>query len=453
MNHRISLLLGLVLMLGPTRQASAQPAPMPDSPASGPAELIGRGNAAGAQERVDRATEAADAADTPEESQAEENQRRARRALAQPQLATSETDPSLPAGTIHVDVVAPDGTPLAGAAVRIGIMVQGGNRAALTGETDENGVFEKASLPTGTGQAYRVTVPIDGATYGAMPFRLDPTSGERVRVRRMNTTTDTSTLLMVQGQAVLELVQGRLHIMQEARISNLGNDTVVFPDGGLAVQLPAGFTAFQTEAVMSDQRLIPNDDGFSLQGSMPTGSVDLSWAYDLPIDGRSLTFRIALPFRTAEYRVISSAAPGLQLRAIGFPPAQAQDARGESFLITEIQRGPNDAPLRSFTVTLSGIPGPGPERLIALGAAGVLLLIALIFIFKPGDRHQAEAAVLQARRTEILAEVKELERLRGASEVGPKYHERRLRELTTELARVLQTQERQAAADAPSKPV
>jgi len=88
-----------------------------------------------------------------------------------------------------------------------------------------------------------------------------------------------------------------------------------------------------------------------------------------------------------------------------------------------------------------------------LGAAGVLLLIALIFIFKPGDRHQAEAAVLQARRTEILAEVKELERLRGASEVGPKYHERRLRELTTELARVLQTQERQAAADAPSKPV
>ncbi|NOY92682.1 MAG: carboxypeptidase regulatory-like domain-containing protein [Deltaproteobacteria bacterium] len=448
---RISLTVAL-LLLGSLESAHAQPvpAPLPDSPATGPAQLIGRGSAAGAQERVERATEAAESAPQADTTQDEETRQRAQRALAQPEVATSQTDESLPAGTIRVEVTDPNGRPVASAAVRIGVMVQGGDRDAISGQTNAEGVFEKADLPTGSSQAYRVTVPVEGAVYGATPFRLDPSHGQRVRVRRMGTTTDDASLLMVMGQTVLELREGRLHVVQQSQISNLGAETYVFPSGGLPVQLPAGFTAFQSQAMMSDQRLIPNDDGFSLQGSMPSGSVSLAWAYDLPISGRSMTFRVALPFRTARYRVISSAAPGLRLRVTGFPPAQAQDARGESFLVTELQRSPSDPPLRTFTVTVSGIPGPGPQRMIALGAAGLLLFIALIFVFRPGDRRKAEAAVLDARRLEILAEVKELERLRSASEVGPKYHERRLRQLTTELARVLQLQERQAAVDAPA---
>lgn len=463
MKHLHRYVVVAALLLTPL-SAGAQPT----SPATGPAQLIGRGNAAGEANRVERATSAADQA-TPEATAEEapgeatpssggaptESEQalraRARRALGSTEPASTAVDQALPAGTIHVTVLGADDRPAADVPVRIGIMAQGGAHDAVNGQTNAQGVFEATGLATGGDQAYRVTVPADGATYGATPFRLDLVHGQRVQIRRMATTHDDRAIIVVMGQSVLEMRDGRLHIVQQAQISNMGRDTYVFPEGGAQIALPSGFMAFEAQAVMTDQRITPNDDGFTIAGSIAAGSVTLAWAYDLPLDGRSMSFRVVLPFRAARYRVISSASPGLSLRATGFPAAQPTDAQGESFLITELARSPSDAPLTSFTVTLDGIPGPGPQRMIALGLAGVLVLLGFALFFKPGDRRRAEVAVLDARRQEILAEVTELGRAREASEVGPKYYDRRLGELRTELARLLQTQDRIAATGSPAK--
>ncbi len=411
--------------------AFAQPGDVP----AGPAEVI-----VGAQDAAERARQDRNLEQGSQPQVAPEVLRRA--AGRTPPLAQASADRSIDAGAIRVRVVDADDQPVAGASVRVGVMKADGSRESIVRQTDEGGLLELRDLPTGSSQAYRVNVVHDGATYSSTPFRLEPDRGHRVQIRMLPTTRSRRSLLQTLGQTMLEYRNERVHITEQAQLVNLGEETIVFDDDELRIDLPEGFTAFQSQPGMSDQRLVPDERGFVIRGSLPPGRATLVWAYDIPLRGEELHFSHPIPFRTYAYRVMSDAMEGMELDVDGFPAAQPHEGhQGHPLLITQVERSPEDPPLDRLRVTVRGIPGPGPMRWLALGAALVLLAFGLLMATRGGDRAGALARAREARKAELIDEAVELEELFAAREIGPQYRERRMREVVDELASLLRLDE------------
>lgn len=364
-----------------------------------------------------------------------------RRALGEPlELASASATLSVPTGTIRVEVVDENTNPIPNAPIRIGVMKADGGRDNLEGRTDAGGVLVLSDLATGSGQSYRVNVPYQGATYSSTPFRLEPDRGHLVRVAALSTTRDTRALLQTLGQTHLEYRDERVHVTMQAQLTNLGSETVVFSEEGLRVRLPHGFTAFQSPQQMTDQRLVPDDDGFRLKGSIPPGRTTLAWAFDVPLKSRDIVIAMPMPFRTYRYRVLSDASPGMTLEVDGFDESFEHEASGRRFLVAQTERRPEDPQLDTIAIHIRGIPGPGPLRFVAVGAALILALFGFLLVTRGGDREGTLAKARAARKTELLDEAAELERLYAASEVGPNFHARRMQELIRELAALLRAE-------------
>ena len=352
-------------------------------------------------------------------------------------IGESRPSAGLPAGSVQVTVVDARNQPVAGATVRLGTMAQGGERTSQMAQSDATGRVQFNDLPTGSSQAYRANVHFDGVTYSAMPFRLESDRGQDVRIRQLPVSSDARLLVQLLGQTMLEYRDERIHVSQQARLMNVGQETYRFPEEGIAFRLPRGFKAFQSEPVMSDQRITPNDDGFVIRGSLPPGQVALNWAYDLPLESGDVVVSHPIPIPTFRYRVISDAGNEMTLSIDDFPEAELREVQGRNFLVSEFQRRPSDPPLERVRIRIEGIPGPGPLRWIAVGASLVLAFLGFMLAFRGGDLAGALAEGRKRRRTELLDEIDELEQLFSTSEIGPRYREKRLKEITEELASLL----------------
>ncbi len=357
-----------------------------------------------------------------------------------PSIAVSEVDPQLTAGTIAVEVVDETGKPVPQAAVRLGLMEQSGGRQSEACVTDDKGRCRFKDLETASEHSYRVNVPYNGARYSSNPFRLDPESGQRVRITRLPTTTNDQRVFQVLGRTMVEFRDDRAHITQEARLSNLGDATYVFPDDGLAVRLPEGARAFDSRAMMTDQRISATDEGFEINGSLPPGRTTLTWAYDVPIAGSTLTLEQPVPFRTMEYQVISDYINGMSLEVEGFAVARVHEGGDRRFLVAGVMRRPGDPRIDPLRIHIRGIPGEGTLPYLASALAFVFLLIGLILVFRRSDESQVLAKARAERRKELLDEIAALEADRKAEAVGPTFYEHRRRELTDELAILLRMQ-------------
>ncbi len=351
--------------------------------------------------------------------------------------AVAEENTVLPAGTIRVTVVDPGGAPAAGADVELGILAQMGKREKKQGKTGPDGVCTFEGLPKGNAQAYRVNVPFQGATYSTTPFQLPPGHGYDARVTRMPVSTDGRFLLQFLSRMYLELRDGRVRVVQQSQLANLGASTYVFPKEGLQITLPKQHTAFQTEPVMTDQRLVPNDEGFRIFGSVPPGRITLIWAFDMPLPGTEVNIEMPVPFRTYRFSIEADAPPGAKLEVKDFAAAQVIEENGNRFLVTQMQLEPTDAQVPELRVRLFGLPGPGPGRWVAVVLASLFVLLGLFLIGRRNIVATIPEAELARRRTAVLEEAAQLEKEFRATEVGPKYHARRMKELTDELALLL----------------
>ena len=357
-----------------------------------------------------------------------------------PELVTSRVDAELPAGTIAVEVVDPTGAAVSKQAVRLGVMEQSGGRDSKACVTDEEGTCSFDALLTDSKHSYRVNVPYEGALYSSTPFRIDANEGQRVRVVRLPTTKDNRRIFQVLGRTMIEFRDGRAHIQQEARLANLGEATYVFPDGGMSIRLPDGFKAFDSMAVMTDQRLAATDGGLDISGSIPPGRVDLMWTYDIPVGGSSMLIEQPVPFSTMEYQVISDYVEGMTMEVEGFQVARVHEGGDRRFLVAGMMRRPGDAPVDPLRIHVRGIPGAGPLPYLAAAIAMIFVFWAIWLLFRPLDQTAVLARVRDDRRAELLDEIAGLESQRKAESIGPSFYEHQRRELTDELAIVLRMQ-------------
>lgn len=338
-------------------------------------------------------------------------------------LAVAGIMESVPAGSIEVHVRDFRNQPAAGALLRLGVMTQDQARSSREARTDANGVAVFRGLPTGDDQAYRVNLVDDGATTSTTPFRLPAESGYRVEVMQLPVTADTRYLFVWQYDTSVEFTNGKLHLVQQVQLVNGGDAIIRLPEEGLRFELPPETQGFQSQAMMSDQRILPDDEGFVLQGSLPPGGQTLLYGFDLPITPGTMRFATSLPLRVRTVQVVSEEAAGVTLSVAGLPSPRVHESPTR-MLVTGIQRQATEGPLGALEFTLDGIPGPGPGRLIAVGLAVLLLLVGAATLTAPRDPKVLLEAARVAQRDELLAQLAALEEQHTKGDVGPEFYAR-----------------------------
>jgi hypothetical protein len=378
--------------------------------------------------------------------------------LRPPEPARAVPTPLVPAGTIRVLVVDENDRPVPSAPVDVGVMASG-QRSRHNGRTNAQGVATFADLPTGTSQAYRVNVPYQGATYSSAPFQLESDRGHDVRVVRLPVTRDDRYVFLNLYRVIVEIVEERFKVVHHAQITNAGSETYVFPQRGLRVPLPEGALAFQTEAVMTDQRVeeLRGRHMVALRGSLPPGTVQLGWAYDIPIEGDTQQIDVPIPMRFFGLELFAQEAERMRFSVDGMPEVRRVETGGMAFWGTGLQRSPNDPEMRSVTMELEDIPGPGPLRWLAVLACIGILGLGTVLLLLRGDDRAATARAMRARRDALLAEASELEVQHASGEIGPEFRQKRRAAIVRELAALLREEDAakrpSAAPSAPSRVV
>jgi hypothetical protein len=363
--------------------------------------------------------------------------------LARKPIAVAEPNLTLPPGTIRVRVI--DSTteqPVPNAKLQLGTMSRDNTRDTKDASTGAGGEYRFEKLAGGDGQAYRINVLFDGAKYSSTPFRLPVEHGYDVVVRQLPTTRDPHEVVLYVGATSIEVRDERLKVVQQARLINIGSKTYVFPDGGQLIKLPPGWKAFQSEEIMTDQHLKEEaDQGFKISGSLAPGEITLTWGFDFPYDSTKVDLQFDLPWVTFAYRVLADAAPGMTLTVDEMPAPELHDDNGRRFWVSEVVKRVGDPPLRTLNVHVSGIPGPGPTRIIALVVALFVLAGGLWFARRPPPAATSDSGSaafnFEQRKAELVAQAAQLERERARDEIGPEFYAQQIADLEEQLAALL----------------
>jgi hypothetical protein len=360
----------------------------------------------------------------------------------------SEVDTALPPGVIVIEVRDGSDKPLPRANVTMGILQQsvakGESRRRVARQSDENGDVRFDGLETGTGIAYRITIPWgddEPATYAAMPFQLDLHAGQRVRVHVYPVTHQINEALIgMEGILYVELRDDALQFDEFFRVYNVGSTTWV--PRQVTVTLPRGYKAFNTEREMSDTGFdeVPGE-GAKLRGTFGPGRNDTHFRYQLPYEGGdSVDFTLTLPPHVAQMRIIAEASKTMTLRADGFGTATPdRNQRGQRVLVTERRVRNGEAALARVHIGLDNIPTEGSAKWIASGIAAATIALGIYLATqqtgskkKERDPHESERA-----RSRLVAEIAALERARQSGDVGPSAYARIHAALIDALARIL----------------
>jgi hypothetical protein len=360
--------------------------------------------------------------------------------MFQPPEDLEQPDPSLPAGSIAVDLHDADEKPVPHEQVTLGVLInsvaKGDSRKHLQATTDDRGRAVFSGLETASNIAYRVSAGYQGGAFAATPFQLQQAKSMHVVLHVYPVTHDVQEALVVaEATVACEVREDRIQVDEALTIYNLGR-TAWQPDD-VRLALPEGFTAFNSQASMSDQGVDQADGRARLRGTFPPGRHPVEFRWQLPWSGdRDVDFDVGMPPHVAIARVMMPATSEIKLVARGFPATEVRhDQQGQSFLVTERRLRPDEPKLTTLTLGIHDLPTPGPGRLLA-SVIALCTVAAGIFLAATG-RRATQAEPKRNTRASLLEDLRELERAHEAGEVGPKTYERARREIIVALARSL----------------
>jgi hypothetical protein len=361
--------------------------------------------------------------------------------MFQPPEDVEQPDPSLPAGSIAVELHDADEKPVFHEQVTLGILVnsiaKGDSRRHLQATTDERGRVVFSDLETASNVAYRVSAGYQGGAFAANPFQLQQAKSMHVVLHVYPVTHDVQQALVVaEATVACEVREDRIQVEEALTIYNLGR-TAWQPDD-VRMALPGGFTAFNAQASMSDQGVDVAGDGARLHGTFPPGRQSVEFRWQLPWSGdKDVDFDVGMPPHVAIARVMMPATSEIKLVAEGFPATRVQhDQQGQSFLVTERRLRPDEPKLTSLALGIHDLPTPGPGRVLATVIA-LCSVVAGIVLAATGRQRPRQPSRTKDVRKALLEDLRELELAREGGEVGPKTYERARREIIVALARVI----------------
>jgi hypothetical protein len=359
----------------------------------------------------------------------------------QPPEDTEVEDPSLPVGTIAVDLHDADDHPVPKELVTLGALInsiaKGDTRKHFQATTDDRGRAVFSNLEVASNIAYRVSSGYQGGAFAATPFQIPQGKAIHVVLHVYPVTRDIASAIVVsQAVIAVELRDDRLQIEEALTVFNLGRNA--WQPNDVSMSLPSGFTAFNAQAEMSDQGVDSIDGGAKLRGTFAPGQHALEFRWQLPWGGdRDVDFEVGLPPHTAIARVLMPSSGQVKLFATDFPPAEIRrDSQGQAFLVTERRVRPDDMRLQSIAVGVHDLPTPGPGRLIATTVATLAVGVGLLIAFARNKRARGQGEPDDARFS-LLEELALLERAHATGAVGIRTYERARRELIDALALLL----------------
>ena len=361
----------------------------------------------------------------------------------QPPADESTEDPTLPKGTIAIEIRDAEDKPMPKVSVTLGVVHQsvakGESHEHFVRDADDKGEIVFSNLEASSSVAYRISCARGDAMFSATPFRLPDEKGERVVLHVYDATSDIQQALIV-SQAVLyvELKDDRVQMEEAVTIFNFGKTAWVPKD--VIFRLPETFTAFSGQQSMSAQGVDPVEkQGAKLHGTFPPGRGQIEFRWQLPYAGSSeVSFEAGMPPHLAAVRVMAVAADPMKFSVEGFPdPHPDVDGEGNHVLVVDKQLRANDPPIRALAISLRDIPTPGPARIIATAIASVAVLFGLYMVSRRRTRVRDRSGAKRERQR-LLADLEELERARITGDVGPKTYERARRELIDAISRTLE---------------
>jgi hypothetical protein len=358
-----------------------------------------------------------------------------------PQDAEQE-DPSLPGGTIAVDLRDADDKPVPGEQVTLGILVnsvaKGDSRQHMQATTDASGRAVFGNLERASNIAYRVSAGYEGGLYAAMPFQMQQVKAMHVVLHVYPVTHDVQkALLVAEATVATEMRDDRLQVEEVLTFYNLGR--LAWQPLDVDLKLPEGATAFSAQQSMTDQGADEMGGQARLRGTYPPGRHTVDFRWQLPWSGdKDVDFSMGMPPHVAIARVMLAATADIKLAVDGFPTAELRhNDQGQSFLVTERRLRPDEPKLATLSLGIHDLPTPGPGRVFAALLAAVGIATGLFFSFRGGPASGEPAGAPKRDRKAILEELAELERARASGDVGPKTYERAYRTLIDALARTL----------------
>jgi hypothetical protein len=329
--------------------------------------------------------------------------------------------------------------------VRLGIMFQkiaeGESRSEKFAQADSQGNVQFTGLARGSDYAYRVTVQVGSANYQTSPFNLKQDMGQRVVLHVFPATSDSERAAFgMRGYLYIETRDELFQCEALFRVFNVGQNTWVPKD--VVIQLPKGFKAFKAQEGMTDVHFEEVEGvGARLKGTFPPGQAEASFRFQLPKSNEdSLVFRMSVPPHVAEMRVIAEASSTMNLGVDGFqPPVPTANQNGQRVLVSVKQLRERNEELKDFTVTLSGIPTPGPGRWFALAIAGCMAIggvFAARGAFDASGGAPDAAADKKRARELLLRELEGLELARREERIGPRSYQQSRVALIDAIARL-----------------
>jgi hypothetical protein len=359
----------------------------------------------------------------------------------QPPADKSKEDPSLPAGTIAVELRDADDRPVPHETVNLGILInsvaKGDSRKHMQATTDDQGVATFAGLETLSNIAYRVSSGYQGGSFAATPFQLSQGKAMRVVLHVYPVTRDLrSALIVSQAIVAAELRDDRLQIEEQLSLYNLGR--FAWQPDEVRMALPAGYTAFGTQASMSDIGVDDVKGAAQIHGTFPPGQSTIEFRWQLPWSGDAdVDFSVGLPPHTAIVRLMMPATANVKLVATGLPPAEVrQNGQGQSFLVTEKRLTQDDPRLTTLAIGIHDLPTPGPGRTVATVLAALGVAVG-IFLATAGRPRSGPRKPGRNEREALLEEIADLEHAHTLGDVGPSTYESARRDLIDALARTL----------------
>jgi hypothetical protein len=363
-----------------------------------------------------------------------------------PLNSQAKEDPTLPAGTIVIELRDGEGVPLPGRDVFLGIVensvAKGESRQKKQAKTDASGNARFDGLDTGSTFAYRASTIRDGATYAAPPFNFPQAGGMKAELYAYPVTTDVSQAsIAAQGIAYLELKDEVIQIEMAYRVYNLGSTTWLA--SGVEVPLPPGFKAFNAQRAMSDQVWEGSPQGTRFRGTLAPGMHDTAFRFQIPYpENGEAEISLGLLPHVQAMRVISDAPRGMELEVDGFPQGSpSTNGNGQRVLVTEKELPRMDPNFRKVQIRLQNLPMRPRGRWYALGAALVALAAGLAYAAQAKRGKAQSEQDLALARERLLEELERLERDRASGEVGPRTYEAARRSMLDALARLLQASE------------
>lgn len=368
------------------------------------------------------------------------------RQFSEPQPDQLQAAADIPVGSIEALIVDADEKPIPNLEVRLGILFQtvaeGEKRTSKSAKTNANGVARFDGLTTGSSYSYRVSAKNGLGEYGSSPFNLKDTSGMRALLHVFPASSDVNVAVVgMRGFLYFETRDDVFQVEALFRVINLGR--VAWVPNDVVMDLPEGWKAFSAgdASAMTDARFEAVEGrGARLLGTYPPGQRDVSFRFQLPKGSSdSASFRVRPPPRVAEMRVIAVASRQMGLEVPDWEaPRDGVGPRGDRVLVTRkvVSRGADE--IREFTVTLTGLPVPGPGRWIASGIALAFALLgwaAATGKLRLVSQERAQGDRARARDL-LIAELVSVTRARERNEIGPNAYDRTHRLLVDALARI-----------------